>query len=525
MARSAAKSTHEHFPVGVGKEDGRRSRRAVVGLLLGPALMVATLVAPLPLTREQHYLAGVLAFALTYWISEALPIAVTSLLVLALCVVFDIPPRGPDSILAPGEIVFAAFFSPTLFLLIGGLLIAQSMVKYQLSRRIALRVLAVPGIARSTYGTVLVLGALGAAMASVVDNGAVAAMLLPVAVGLNDALAPRIRARLPEDQRGRGLRFTAALMLMTAYGPTVGALITPVGDASNLIGRNFIEAEVGIRISFGQWILIATPIVVLLMAVLSVVVLGFNKPEVKQIPGAGRLVRSEHRRLGSPSWGEKNTLIAFGAAISLWLLPPIVGLIAGRGSSAHQLVIDRMPPEVAAIFAAGLLFILPVDWRRRTFTMSWEDAMKIDWGTVLLMGTGLMLGNLMARTGLAQLIGEFLTARGGDNTFVVYLLIAAAAILMSEMTSNLSSIGIILPIIPAVIAAGSGDIVTAGLIATFATKYGFMLPISTSANAIVYASGQLPITKMVRTGLFVDVSAVVVIVVGVSVMTNFVSVT
>ena len=151
--------------------------------------------------------------------------------------------------------------------------------------------------------------------------------------------------------------------------------------------------------------------------------------------------------------------------------------------------------------------------------------MKIDWGTVLLMGTGLMLGNLMARTGLAQLIGEFLTARGGDNTMVVYLLIAATAILMSEMTSNLSSIGIILPIIPAVIAAGTGDVVTAGLIATFATKYGFMLPISTSANAIVYASGQLPITKMVRTGLFVDVSAAFVIVVGVTVMTHFVSIT
>jgi sodium-dependent dicarboxylate transporter 2/3/5 len=491
--------------------EGKRSK--LVGLVVGPLLLVAIVLSPMPLSQEQQALAAVLVFAVTYWISEALPIPVTSLLALALCVVLDVAPGQGNT----ARLVFSEFASPLLFLLIGGFVIAQAMLKYNLTRRIALRVLSLHGV-DSTYEIVIVFGALGVLLASVVDNGAVAAMLLPVALGLNEELSKPIRDLCDEPAAAPHLGFSAALMLMTAYGPTVGALLTPFGDASNLLGRQYIEREVGVRISFTQWVVVAAPVVLTLFAVMCVVVLALNRPEVRRIPGTRRFVQAERRELSRMSRGEINTLIAFAAAVILWLLPTIVGVVAGRLSPAHRLVIDRVPPEVAAVLAATLLFVLPVNWRLRRFTLTWEDAQRIDWGTILLVGSGVTLGSLMASTGLADLIGESLAGSLSGSPLLVYLAIAGLSILLSELTSNLASIGIILPLVPAMTAAGGGDTLTAALIATFATKYGFMLPISTSANAIVYGSGQLPITRMIRTGVVVDLSAILIIVVGVTVM-------
>jgi Na+/H+ antiporter NhaD/arsenite permease-like protein len=173
----------------------------------------------------------------------------------------------------------------------------------------------------------------------------------------------------------------------------------------------------------------------------------------------------------------------------------------------------------AAEFAAALLFVLPVDWRARRFTLNWADALKIDWGTVLLMGTGLTLGRLMLDTGLAQRIGESLGSVGG-GPLIGYVVTAAVAILLSEMTSNTASVSIVVPIVPGLAAAAGGDPLLAAVIATFAGTYGFMLPISTSANAIVYSSGMIPITRMIRSGFFVDFTGIVLIVGGAYVMTR-----
>ncbi len=498
--------------------------RQTLGLMLGPVLLVLTLLAPLPLDRHQQALAAVLVFTLTYWLSEALPLPVTSIVSLALCVVLDVPPASGDATRSAAEVIFADFSSPTLFLLIGGFILAQAMIKYELSRRMALAVLSLPGVARSTYLIVIAFGGLAVLLASVIDNGAVVAMLLPIAIGLSATLSRLINEQRP-SLAGRGpLRFSTALLLITAYGATVGNLLTPVGSATNVIGRDFIDAEFGVRISFGEWVLMATPIVLVLFALLCCTILLTNKPEVRRIVGTRRLMRRERGDLGTVSRGEINTLIAFSVAIGLWLVPTIVGFIAGRGSTPHLLVIERLDPSVGAIVAAALLFVLPVDWRRRRFTMTWSDAAGIDWGTVLLVGTGLTLGKLMASTGLAELLGESIADQLGHSRLLVYLAAAGATILLSEITSNLATVGVILPIIPALALSGGGDPLTTALIATFATTYGFMLPISTSANAIAFGSGAIPLRQMVKAGLLVDVSAVLVLVAGVPTLLRLVGV-
>ncbi|MBB3060146.1 SLC13 family permease [Microbulbifer rhizosphaerae] len=509
----------------VAKPDQQRTRSSdarvittgrLVGLVTGPILLAIILITPMPLTTPQHNLLAVVVMTITYWVFRALPIPITSILALALAVVLNV---------ATAEKIFGAFSSPILFLLIGGFIITRAMVKYGLGRRIALFVLSIPGIAGSTNRIIIAFGALGALLSGVIDNGAVAAMLLPIAVGLIHALSSDIREQssISVDERRR-LNFGTALMLMTAYGPTVGALLTPFGDASNLVGWDFIQGHFGISISLTTWMAMSVPIVIMLFAVLSAAVLLVNRPEVSRLPGAEVLIAKHRRALGPMSRGEINTAIAFTLAILLWLLPPVIGLISGPSSPLHDLFIERLQPAVVAVLAACLLFVLPIG-RRKGFTLSWrQDVTNMDWGPVLLMGSSLTLGHLMADTGLAQIMGTELAEKvDGVGAITVYLFAAAVAIMISELTSNLVSISILVPIIPTVAVSGGGDPLQAALIATFAAVYGFTLPISTSANAIVYGSGQVPFMRMVRTGIIVDISGIVMIVVGVLTMLQFVN--
>ena len=483
--------------------------------------MVALIVAPLPVTGDQHLLVAILALTMTYWVTEALPIPVTSILALALCAIFDVAATPGDD--GPAARVFGEFATPTIFLFIGGFIVAQAMIKYDLSRRAALRVLALPGVARSTWLLIAAFGAVSAAISSVIVNGAVAAMMLPIALGLDKALSKLIRETVPGAAERERLRFSTALMLMTAYGITVGGLLTPLGDGSNLIGLGFISDQLDVEVSFREWVLLAAPVVATLYPVLALLVLVTNRPETRRIRGARQFVRRERAALGPMSRGEINTLIVFALAVVLWLLPTAVGLIAGRDARLHVLLAERLDPSVVAILAAALLFALPISVRRNEFTLTWADAVRIDWGTVLLIGTGLTLGRLMADTGLAELIGESVAAGLGlASPFVVYTVAAAIAILISETTSNTASVGIIVPMVPALTAANGGDPLTAALVAVFAATYGFMLPISTSANAIAFSTGRIPITKMIRTGFAVDISGVLLIVAGTQIMLSLV---
>lgn len=510
-------------PVAVGERWMGRRR---FGLLLGPVILAGVLAAPLPLTRAQHILVAIIAFAMTYWALEAIPIPITCLVVLALCVLLDVPGTSGTDGEAPGQLIYAGFSSTTVFLLIGGFIIAQAMIKHGLNRRIALAVLSIPGVAGSTSRVIVAFGILGAALSSVIANGAVAAMLLPIAIGIDRSLSERIRLIRPDLADRHTLRFSTSLMLMTAYGITIGGLLTPVGDPSNLIGQYFIQQELGVRVSFGRWILLTAPIVVVLFVLLTVLLIPLNRPEVRRLPGAREMIRRERRELGPMSRGEFNALGAFVLAVFLWVLPTLVGVIWGTDSPAHLIVRDRVDPAVAALVAASVLFVMPVRWRGPEFTMTWEDATRIEWGTILLIGTGLTLGRLLVSTGLAKVLGETLAGRVlGAPAWVVYLMAGAIAIVISEITSNTASVGIVVPMIPAIALSSGVDPVTAALVAVFAATYGFMLPISTSSNAIAYSSGAVPIRSMMRTGLLVDLTGVVVITVGTRLMIGLVGLT
>jgi sodium-dependent dicarboxylate transporter 2/3/5 len=202
-------------------------------------------------------------------------------------------------------------------------------------------------------------------------------------------------------------------------------------------------------------------------------------------------------------------VVAFGVTVSLWVLPGVVAVFAGPTSPVTLALKWLLPEAVVAVIGAGILFLLPVDWKKRQFTLTWNQAARIDWGTLMLFGCGLSLGSAMGRTGLAEVIGKTLVA--GIDTHSVFLLaylFSVIAILLTETTSNTAGATIIAPLaIEAAQAAGVSPIPVAVSVA-LCCSMAFMLPVSTPPNAIVYGSGCVPITKMIRHGAFMNVASI-----------------
>ena len=491
------------------QEERFEKARRTIGLFLAPAVFLIFLLLPLDMDGNQQKLAAALLFVIVLWISEAVPIPIGGLMGIVLIVVIGVAPV--DDVLAP-------FGSATVFVFIGAFIIAQAMLRHGVARRFAFRVLAVPGVGKSSRRTIVAFGAVTCLLSAFVSNTATVAMLLPTAIAILGTLANIYDRKTDESVEidPTRLRVGIALMLMLAYGASVGGLLTPVGSPPNLIGRGLIEEATGEKISFLEWVLAALPICALMFVALCAILLTLNKPEVRKLEGVEEYVAEERSKLGPMSRKEKNTLIAFSVAVTLWIAPGIVAIIAGDESKLYEDVSGRLDEGIVAILAASLLFVLPTNWQKREFTLTWNEAKDIDWGTILLFGSGIIFGALLADTGLAETIGTWGADTLGISTELTITIFAVVlAILISETTSNTASASVVVPIIiPVAVAAGVDPFVPA-LAATFAASFGFMLPVSTPQNAIVYGSGVVPITQMVRNGFFFDVIGAILIIIGI----------
>jgi solute carrier family 13 (sodium-dependent dicarboxylate transporter), member 2/3/5 len=494
-----------------GEERFERRRRNV-GFVLAPIVGVVLYFLPMDLPSDQQTLAAVLAAVIIMWVCEPIPIPVTGMVGAALLVLFGLGgEEGADAVLAP-------FGSGTIFTFIGAFILAQAMLKHGLARRFAFRILAIPGVGNSTTRVIIAFGLITCLISAFVSNTATVAMLLPTAIGILAVIANLIqdqRLEAGEDMSDfdpTRLRVGFAIMLMLAYGASVGGLLTPVGSPPNLIGRELIETATGETIPFAQWMGMALPICALMFVALTIILVLLNKPEIKNISGVAEYVDEQRAEMGPLSRAEKNTLIAFAFTVTFWILPGIVALVAGGDSSAYITVSTRLDEGVVAVLGAALLFALPVDWPKREFTLNWSDAARIDWGTIVLFGSGVVFGTLLADSGLAETIGKgSYDLLGLTSAVAITIFAVILAIAVSETTSNTASAAVVVPIIiPIADAAGVNPFVPA-LAATFAASFGFMLPVSTPQNAVVYGSGTVPITKMIRSGISFDVIGAILI--------------
>jgi solute carrier family 13 (sodium-dependent dicarboxylate transporter), member 2/3/5 len=473
-------------------------RRRTAGLFLAPTVFLLLLFAPLELPLLAHRMAAIMGLVVTLWMTEALPLAITAILGPCLAVVFGI---------TTGRAALAPFADPIIFLFIGGFILAQAMFVHGVDRRIAYGALALPGVGSSAFRILLVYGAVCTAISMWISNTAATAMMFPIGLSIIAHLS-RTSANKAQVRR-----YALALMLITSFGPSIGGMGTPVGTPPNLIGIGMLQKIVGQEISFFSWMAIGVPIVVMLFLYLVTQfylssVRGFEVAE-----GSTELVHRELERLGGQTIGQRNVLIAFAITILLWIAPGIMAIIGADQSAFARAYAAQMPEGVAAMIGACLLFVLPVNWHERRFTLTWDEAAKIDWGITLLYGGGLALGEMAFSTGLAQAVGEGVTGwLPSQSSFALTLLFTGAAIVVSEAASNTASANMIVPIAIAVSQAAGVRPIEPVLGATLGASMGFMMPVSTAPNAIVYSSGYVPIGQMMRHGLFLDVAAFVIIV-------------
>jgi sodium-dependent dicarboxylate transporter 2/3/5 len=470
--------------------------RQRIGALLALAVFLLLLLLPLPgLTPEAHRLAAVLGAVVVLWVSEALPLSATALLGAAACVVLGV---------APAKEVFAPFADPLIFLFIGAFILSRGIFLHHLDRRVAYAVLGLPWVGARPGRILFALGAATAAISGWISNTATTAMMFGIGMS--------IIATLRSSEGGAAIddRYPTALMLMISFAASIGGLATPVGTPPNVIGIGFIRSLLGVEIPFFQWALVGVPIVVVLYGLLYAYLRAVAPAGMATLPGSTELIRAERARLGSWTRGQRSVAIAFGVTVLLWVAPGIAALAAGEGSAAYQVLTRRMPEGVAAIVGALLLFVLPGDGGR---AITWDEAMRIDWGVVLLYGGGFALGVLSFETGLADAIGRgFAGLVPLDGSFGLLVVSVTMAVLLSETTSNTASANMVVPVVISIARAAGVDPLEPALGATMAASLGFMLPVSTPCNAIVYGSGYIPLGRMIRWGLMLDLAGIVVII-------------
>jgi sodium-dependent dicarboxylate transporter 2/3/5 len=460
----------------------------------------------MPLNPEAQSLALILAGVVVLWVTEALPLPVTALAGVVACVMAGV---------APAKEVFLPFADPLIFLFIGSFMLAEAIRVHGLDRRLAFAVLGLPAVGERPGRILAAVALVSATISAFISNTATTAMMVAIAAGIlaaiEDAAPSPTETGAPAGPR-LDPRFATGLMLSVAFAASIGGLATPIGTPPNLIGLAFIRNELGIEVSFLAWCAIGVPVAAILTTV-AVFLLGWMFPAgVDRLPGVAELVARERTGLGAWSAGQVSTAVAFGTTIALWIVPGILGLLLGAKHPIPAWFAGHVPEGVAALVGAVMLFILPGARGRRALT--WDEAARIDWGIILLYGGGMALGELSFSTGLAGALGRSLTdwlPTGSGGGIALLAAATLVAVVTSEFTSNTASANMVVPVAMALAGASGGDPLTAALAATFAASLGFMMPVSTPCNAIVYGTGRIRLRDMIRSGVILDIAGAIVI--------------
>ncbi len=463
------------------------------GFFIAPVLFAIVSFIPMPeLSPEAHTLAAIMAAVICLWVTEALPLAVTGLLGPTFAVLLGV---------APAPKAFGPFADPVMFLFLGAFVLARAISAHNLDKRFAYKVLSLRWVGESPGRILFAYGAVCCFISMWISNTATVAMMFPIGIAI-------IRTLRRAEGTPISAAYASAMMLICAFGASIGGLATPVGTPTNLIGLGFIERQLGRHVAFIEWMSFGIPIVIVLFFLLFGYLYLLCPAGVKQLKDVRRLLIEEHAQLGAISKGERNTMAAFGITILLWLTPGILTLTLGDQHWVTAAFSRHVPESVAAMVGACLLFIIPVDWKRHEFTLDLRSALQIDWGVMALYGGGIALGQLVFETKLAQAVGTSLAGLIPSSAHAAIPMFSAVAAFTSEFTSNVASANMVVPV---VILVGGSIGLPAALAATMASSLGFMLPISTPTNAIVYSSGYVRLADMVKYGLLLDIIGIIVI--------------
>ena len=434
--------------------------------------------------RNAWIVAGVGLWMATWWSTEAIPVAATAFIPLV---------SFPLLQVMPVKAVAQSYAHPTIFLFLGAFLLALSVERWGLHRRIALSVLVRTG----TDGRKLILGFMvaGALLSMWMTNTSTAMMLLPIATSVAAMVIEKsIGVSIDEKKT-----FQVALLLALAYATTIGGMSTIIGTPPNVLLAGFIEETYGIQIAFFDWMLIGLPLALVLLPlgwiVLTRVAFKVNLPASPEVASVINSMREEVGEMKTP---EHRVGLLFLTVVLLWMARKWLSDVSG---------LEGLSDAGIVMAAALLLFVIPSSNGSADRLMQWDEVTRLPWGVLILFGGGLALAAQVSGSGLSVWLGESLLPVAGVGTFVLVAAAAGLVVFLTELTSNLATAATFLPVVAAIAAQSGIEPLVLCVPITLAASCAFMLPVATPPNAIVFSSGALTIPQMIRAGILMNLIA------------------
>jgi len=461
--------------------------KKTIGLITGPLsfMFFLFLFRPEGLSVEGCAVLASASWIAIWWITEALPIAVTALLPIVL-----FPLSGGLALTK----TTAAYGHKFIFLFIGGFILAIAIEKWDLHKRIALTIIKIVG----TNVSNIILGFMIATsfLSIWISNTATAVMILPIGM----AIVAQLKNNSNTNER-ENLLFGKALMLAIAYSASIGGMATLIGTPPNLVFAGIMKESYGIKISFFQWFKFGLPLSLLLLSICWVYLTKISyKFEQKKFPGGKKEIFNQLKKLGKISYEEKVILSVFVITALAWIC----------SSFLINKFLPAIDDTIIAIITAIILFILPAKDRKKRL-LDWKDTAKLPWGILLLFGGGMALAIGFESSGLAVWIGSQLTLLENIPLIILLLILIVSVNFLTEITSNLATTAMLLPVLVSLARAINIHPYLLLVSATVAASCAFMLPVATPPNAVVFGSGYLKINDMVKKGFWMNLISIIII--------------
>ncbi len=451
----------------------------------GPiAFLILELIGkPKSLNAEAYHVFCSTVWIALWWVLEAVPLAVASLLPIVLFPLTGALDIGTTTL---------SFGHKYIFLYLGGFMIAIAIERWNLHKRIALNIIAIIGsnVSQIILGFMIATGFLS----MWISNTATSVMMLPIGM----ALVTQFKSATDNPKLGED--FGKALMLAIAYSASIGGFATLIGTPPNLVLAGILEELYNYKITFVQWMTFGLPISVVLIVIcwkyLSHVAYKFRN---QKLPGGKEEIQRLLKGLGKTSYEEKAVLIVFVLTALAWI-----------SRSLLEKVIPTIDDTIIAVFFGVSLFIIPTKDNKRQL-ITWDEAVKLPWGIILLFGGGLALAKGFSETGLAEWIALQMSQMDGFSMILLILILVAMVNLLTEITSNLATTAMLLPVLaPMALSFNLHPLMIMASV-TIAASCAFMLPVATPPNAVVFGSGYLRIPDMVRSGVIMNIISIILI--------------
>ena len=462
-----------------------------LGFAIGLMLFVLTQAFPAPvgLAPEGWVVAGLAAWMVVWWMTEAAPLSITALLPVVVLPLMEVV--SLSDIVQP-------YANPVIFLFLGGFIIAIAIQQCNLHRRIALGIVSLIGTKPDrVIGGFMVAAAF---LSMWISNTATMLMMLPIAFSIIALMKKNDSDGNPCDTQA----FATCLLLALAFSSSVGGAGTIIGTPPNAIMSGFMQQSYGLEIGFVQWMMVGVPLVVIMVTTMWFVMTKFLFTLPKEDGSQTReLFKAEIKKLGSMSRAEKTVAIIAIATATLWLTHPFIS----------QVIPFTFNDALIAMIGALALFFIPVNRREHRFVLSWAETEKhLPWGVLILFGGGLALAGAFESSGLATWIGTQFEGAAGLPPLVVLIAVVTVLMVTTTLMSNVASINIFLPIIVPMAVGMEMHPLFLAIPATMAASCAFMLPVSTANNAIAFGTGEVTIAQMARAGFWLNLIALPVLV-------------